>query len=301
MGIKDIPLSKNSQQTTPIPKPPVFGELLQTNKGSITNDPQSGSILKVLADNGFKEKIEEGAKKGHIYTIIHSAPSPDFTLIDTWTEGTTPRKTYQFFKITMTSSVPSETQAVILQPQELEPPKIPQPLAPAHHESKSWLMEKLGVNKTQDAATPVTKIEEPLGIKPTSYDLLKQRFAVRVGTHPTNAEVVTPTTPVTPEASETPEEKKKVFLNSIFSESPIEWDRAKTIPARAFIYPTEYAWGTDASGNQIQRSLEDYPPHARKLREKIAGAIEDVAKKGVTIETATVDQALTAIFEQGIL
>ena len=369
MGIKDIPLSTKPSSSTAVPLPPTLETILQTSKGPVTVDPQSGSILKILSENGFQQKIQDGYKSGRTYTILHAAPSPDFTLVETWDENGTPRKNYQFFKIV--SDVPSpkipvpapikaeEAGEVILQPKEIQAPvaapkpsseipatkgdpsraeevawKIkrggagmtpddwdyrnknwaeiekflmekpaekgaevpvetekPKPAAPTtqHYESKSWLMDKLGVSK---AAAPVieTKPAEPASTA-SSYDLLKARFAQGAPSAQKAPEV--------PAAN--PAERKNAFLDSVFDGAKNEWGLAKTIPARAFVYPTEYAWGTDATGAPVNRSLEDYPPHARTLRAKISQSIEDVAMKGVNIETATVDQALTAIFEKGLM
>lgn len=404
MGIKDIPLS-----TTPapqgIPVPPSLESIIQTTKGSITADPQSGSILKLLGENGFKEKIQEGYKNGKTYTILHAAPSPDFTLIESWTETTkdengtpvsNPRKTYQFFKIIVDTppveapqteippvepalelapaSVEKEPEPIAVQktiaeiptmiPTEIpvvdralevaqkikrggagmtpedwqyrnenwpaiekylmpaqpitkpvqapvapEPAPVParekevtatpspEPVQPAsppvqqHYDSKAWLMQKLGSPKTTTSVQTTTPTPTTAS---SSYDMLKARFAKTTTTAQAQEGAPKPN-------QENPDQHRTAFIQSIFADAPQEWELAKTIPARAFIYPTEYAWGTDEQGNQISRSLEDFPPHAKKLREKIAQPVEDLATQGVAIETISVEQALIELFTKEIL
>ncbi len=73
--------------------------VIKAGHGSLNDDPQSGSILKLLGENGFKAKIEAGAANGHTYTLIHSSPSTEFLLVDMWNEGDHPRKTYHAFSI----------------------------------------------------------------------------------------------------------------------------------------------------------------------------------------------------------
>ncbi len=368
MGIKDIPLSTNTPSTISVPLPPTLENILQTRKGPVSVDPQSGSILKVLGENGFREKIQEGYKNGKTYTILHAAPSPDFTLVETWNEKGTPRKNYQFFKIISEIRTPEiltqapikndVTHEIIVQPKEIEAPpiienkpgraeeiarkikkggagmtpedwdyrnkhwpeiekflmgptseKIPvqeekkgavetpiqtenqKSVVPTtqHYESKNWLMGKLGVSKTTAPVTEIKTTEAPTST--SSYDLLKARFAQGTASAPKTPEVPTIT----------PVDRKNLFLDSIFKEAKNEWELAKNIPARAFIYPTEYAWGIDANGVIINHSLEDYPTHARILREKISQSVEDISMKGVNIATLTLDEVLTEIFEKGLM
>lgn len=99
MAIRDISVtsvqSSNTDWTT----------LLQVGKGGLGNDPQSGGILKVLVDNGFAEKIKNGAITGHTYMVWHTPPSVEFVLVDSWVdqEGAT-KKHYEFFKISEDTS-----------------------------------------------------------------------------------------------------------------------------------------------------------------------------------------------------
>ncbi len=76
-----------------------LASLIKIGHGSFRDDPQSGSILKLLGENGFKEKIISGATRGHTYTIIHNPPSTEFLLVDTWNDGAHPRKAYHAFTI----------------------------------------------------------------------------------------------------------------------------------------------------------------------------------------------------------
>lgn len=536
MSIKDITLSSNDSATN-IPTPPPMEEILQYGTQSpISQDLMSGSILKILSENGFKHKIEEGYTKGHKYTILHSAPSNDFTLVDTWNETTVdetgntvtvPRKKYQVFTIATPApapvvaptnsseiSIPKETvstveaftvppestvfptddalyQTVIesnvppvdptptiepvsttdtvmsthetltdiptvtpsmpevdalraksiaekikkggagmtpedwqfrnenwplieaqlapktvvspvvtpsvgVQPleitasepaieevtvteqtptepepapfptdmstvhttapesptvlespttstqtvdvttfntSEVSPPQTPSDqgnpkLIPQHYDSREWLIKKL--KRTPDQVTSVTATDQSgntpvTSAKISSYDLLKKRFAQNkptenrpVGTiHPSapTANDVTPinSTPTNPHESSpttrTPtiemvpdaQTRKKNLLDSLFGAELPVWEIVKTIPARAFIYPSEYAWGTDDQGRIIEKTLEDYPLSARKFREKIAQAIEEVATQGTPIETIPTGDVVDIIFNKGIL
>jgi hypothetical protein len=118
MAIRDIQIARTSsanavsaavpfpsvQNTAPIPVPPKPAEdwssLVQAGKGGLAADPQSGGILKILADNGFKEKIENGSASGHTYNVWHTPPSSEFVLVDTWTDRDgSMKKHYEFFKI----------------------------------------------------------------------------------------------------------------------------------------------------------------------------------------------------------
>ena len=108
MAIRDIPVttvqSENNDWTT----------FLQVGKGGLTADPQSGGILKVLADNGFAEKIKNGVVTGHTYNVWHTPPSIEFVLVDSWTdqEGAT-KKHYEFFKISSEAvTIPKITPAL---------------------------------------------------------------------------------------------------------------------------------------------------------------------------------------------
>jgi hypothetical protein len=66
--------------------------VIKTGNGNLADDPQSGSILKLLGENGFKQKIEAGTSSGHTYTIIHNPPSTEFLLVDTWNKGIIPER-----------------------------------------------------------------------------------------------------------------------------------------------------------------------------------------------------------------
>lgn len=72
---------------------------IHTGKGVLADDPQSGSIMKLLLENGFGQKITQGSKSGHTYSIIHNAPSTEFILIDSWQEGDQTRKAYHAFTV----------------------------------------------------------------------------------------------------------------------------------------------------------------------------------------------------------
>ena len=120
MAIRDIPIARagvvvgaaetsstasvardSAAPNLAIPTPPTtqdWTSLVQVGKVGLSADPQSGSILKLLADNGFKEKIENGSATGHIYSVWHTAPSAEFVLVDSWTDqyGAV-KKHYEFF------------------------------------------------------------------------------------------------------------------------------------------------------------------------------------------------------------
>lgn len=429
MSIKDVPLSNIISNPLPVPVPPGLEKRLTSGNIPLSEDPQSGSILRVLMENGFKDKIESGLTKGHTYNILHAAPSTDFTLVESWTETimgddgipvTNPKKSYQFFKITddtriapspekKPESIPdapkkpaqpdteiiptpapepspkpehvnvitdtavsqeSSVSNISLTTETVTPPDIkneelvtkkaeeivkkiknggagmtpddwqfrnenwpvlekllmsntqkasnptepitqekfirpiepvvattPKPITSIsqepvvettqHHEAKSWLMERLGQGRVPASviAEPAKINTEPVAV--SSYDLLKARFAKGVAT--TNASIES--------VPEKPLDKKQLLLESAFDgpligEALKTWDLAKTIPARPFIYPTEYSWGIEPNGEPVERSLENYPPSARKLREKVAGIIEELKTSGVDIETITLGDAL---------
>lgn len=88
--------------------PSDFSTLVQVAHGNLHDDPQSGSLLKLLGENGFKEKIESGYLKGHTYTIIHKPPSTEFLLVDRWHDGASEHKKYHAFTIK-----PSSTPAAV--------------------------------------------------------------------------------------------------------------------------------------------------------------------------------------------
>ena len=463
MAITDIPLSKKTSDG-PVPEPVTSGtpatttppsvsepkdlaEVIQTGKGFLRDDPQSGSILKILMENGFREKMEEGITKGHTYAILHAAPSPDFTLVDTWNETVTdesgqrtqPKKSYQFFRIQdapSTATIPviptTATPAIAADviPASIKPAdpvvvateaSVPEqvtfrdtllasekvlanqpPATAASDETategsakKSWLFEKLGMKFTQEVAprpaelvsqndpaeapqnlpvetdkdasepiaapTPATPKAAPRVPNPAlstfssqppakpvaSLDLLKKKFQTPGGLPDASKKATTvsalktfdaqafkPSTPEpvlhvpkppyasvssseaplpqttleipVPPQQELPLTKKRLFLESVFGEKlegivEQEWEKMKKIPARPFVHPTEYAWGTDASGNDINRSLENYPPLARSLQSRLPFAIEQLREKGFNTDTMTLDQALDQIMEQNIL
>ncbi len=461
MAITDIPLSKKasdepaSEAVTPgvptattLPSastPKDLAEVIQTGKGFLRDDPQSGSILKILMENGFREKIEEGITKGHTYAILHAAPSPDFTLVDTWNETVTdesgqrtqPKKSYQFFRIqdapsaatipviptTAIPAIAADATPVPIKPADpvvvaTEAP-VPeqvtfrdtllaseealanQPAAIADPDEtptegsakKSWLFEKLGMKFTQEVAPRPAELVSPNeptqpetleigkgGSEPTveqpiptipqavppmpnpalstfssqppakpaaSLDLLKKKFQTPGGLPDASKKATTvsalktfdaqafkPSTPepilhvpkppyasvessgtpppqVTaeiplPPQQELPLTKKRLFLESVFGKKfegivEQEWEKMKMVPARPFVHPTEYSWGTDTNGNGIDRSLDNYPPLARSLQSRLPFAIEQLREKGFATDTMTLDQALDQIMEQNIL
>jgi hypothetical protein len=85
-------------------------------KGTLNDDPMSGSIMKLLDENGFRQKIESSIKNGHTFQIIHNAPSTEFLMIEQWNENGETRKNYQAFTIKKSEPVASMT------PQENLPP-----------------------------------------------------------------------------------------------------------------------------------------------------------------------------------
>ena len=98
--------------------------VIQTGHGFFKDDPQSGSILKLLGENGFKEKMESGTESGHTYTIIHNPPSTEFLLVDMWSEAGNHRKAYHAFSIKQaptqpaTQQTPTPVTVAVAQPQE---------------------------------------------------------------------------------------------------------------------------------------------------------------------------------------
>lgn len=84
-----------------------LSQVITTGSGILSNDPQSGSILKLLGENGFKEKIESGIRQGHQYTIIHNPPSSEFLLVDMWNDGGHQKKMYHAFSVRNQSKPPS--------------------------------------------------------------------------------------------------------------------------------------------------------------------------------------------------
>lgn len=433
MGIQNVPTSSTPSSMT-VPTPPPLQEILKSpTTAPLSQNPLSGSILKLLADNGFKQKIEAGYAQGHTYTILHSAPSTDFTLIDAWTEtrvdesGNTisvPRKKYHIFTITepviapepavalesatdprpivtsesmqpiiidtppvqaptpaeidalraqtiaekikhggagmtaedwqfrnenwplieallmpkseTTPNAVSDSQAIsqttppteaapslAMNTQNPEAPLVETPLAetttsespaanlegnqksnntsnltPQHYDARAWLMQKLKQGNRssipeQHSTSPVTTIRTQ-STPENSYNLLKKRFSG-------GSETEKPPVPVENEAHQNPMERRDAFLKTIFGTNLYIWERAQSIPARAFIYPSEYTWGTNEQGKTIERSLEDYPVEARRLRQKIAQSVEDIATQGTIIETTPIGTVLDIIFNKGIL
>lgn len=334
MSITDITIDRNSIPSSgsiPVPNNEQGIEsIITTSKGALAQDPQSGSIIKVLLDNGFKEKIEQGYQKGHAFTVLHIPPNPDFTLIESWNETTIndqgvsvsqPRKTYQFFRIIQEETprvVESDLhQELVERPEELssgeklsggivensqqEIPATPlitvtpptQPITPILSQNLETKEDVLVIPPVQPK---MDSFPEKIPQKSlSSYDLLKQKFQSGATT-PLVSAVQEPA--VAPSPSQTPKED---FLREIFGTSLNEWEQAKNIPARAFIYPTEYTWGHDALGTPRFHSLEEYPTHARYLRQKIASSLEELKIRGVDIETITLDRALDALVTYQLL
>lgn len=76
---------------------------------NLFSDPQSGSIMKILAaDKGFHARIKEGAKSGHVYSVMHVPGSTGFTFVDRFvgTDGQSHAR-FQHFVI-----VPEKTEPV---------------------------------------------------------------------------------------------------------------------------------------------------------------------------------------------
>lgn len=337
MSITDIIIDRNSTPssgTLPVPlSEKGIESIITTSKGALYDDPQSGSIIKVLLDNGFQEKIETGYQKGHTFTVLHIPPNPDFTLIESWNEMTIndqgvsvsqPRKTYQFFRI-IQETVPvmkkeESHQEVIERPFEIlpkqEPVKTPEITLPQETTvevptTSPQEIQPISPDQKEEKNIPPLTKEEPITISPkqqatpsndatpqkplSSYELLKQKFQAGASTVAT-----TPTIPAN-EITLSPSTPKEDFLHGVFGTSLDEWEQAKNIPARAFIYPTEYTWGYDASGNPRFHHLEEYPTHARYLRQKIATSLEELKVRGVDIETITLDRALDALVTYQLL
>lgn len=75
--------------------------LIKTAKGPLSNDPQSGGILKVLAAAGFSEKIMNGSDAGRTYQVLHAPGERNFVVMEKWVEKDgTNRTMYYPFVIT---------------------------------------------------------------------------------------------------------------------------------------------------------------------------------------------------------
>lgn len=124
-SLKTAPLIPSSS----IPKPPSpeIQSIVRIAGKNLSTDSQSGGILKALLDAGFKEKIQNGSQKGHIYNIIHNAPSPEFILIESWVEGDGSTRTVptHFKIIDDSSSTPGAAPAPTQAPTTIEPKPIP--------------------------------------------------------------------------------------------------------------------------------------------------------------------------------
>lgn len=298
--------------------------MVHVSKGNLSDDIQSGSIIKILMENGFQEKMSAGYAQGHRYTILHAAPSSDFTLVDSWSESsvddkgvpiTIPRKAYQFFKIQEATSMlpiirpeeigsPTESIQVTAEPVVL--PIIEQVVAP--EESVSVPVVEQVIIPTQEEV-PVEEIvpkeEEVMGVEEvpvspvpplSSYDLLKQRFA----------QANTSSNEQIPIVSKKITTGKDAFIEMAFG-SPLEgltldtWNHMKNIPARSFVYPAQYGWGTDSEGKQINRTTDDYPPLAQKFRERFVSIVDSLKRKDVSVETITVEEALAQAEKFGLV
>ncbi|MDB4984122.1 MAG: hypothetical protein JWM20_301 [Patescibacteria group bacterium] len=115
---------------SPVPQPPsaqvsksdsntstsTWASSITVGKGTLADDPMSGSIMKLLDGNGFRQKIESGMATGHTFTIIHNAPSTEFLMIEQWMENGEPRKNYQAFTIKSHESKPSVSAQEVLPP-----------------------------------------------------------------------------------------------------------------------------------------------------------------------------------------
>ena len=98
--------------------------VIKTGNGAFRDDPQSGSILKLLAENGFQEKMDSGIAKGHTYTIIHNPPSTEFVLVDMWNEGEHQRKAYHAFSVLTRPASQSTLSTIVERVPEEEHPLI---------------------------------------------------------------------------------------------------------------------------------------------------------------------------------
>jgi hypothetical protein len=98
--------------------------LIKAGHGDFHDDPQSGSILKLLGENGFASKITAGATTGHTYTIIHKPPSPEFLLVDVWHDGQSERKAYHAFSVLTRPAAPSTLSTSVERAPEQEHPLI---------------------------------------------------------------------------------------------------------------------------------------------------------------------------------
>jgi len=433
---------------------PDLTSLVQAGKGFLKDDPQSGSIIKILSENGFKEKIEQGTQKGHTYNILHAAPSLDFTLVDSWTEEgvdeeglpkTQTKKTYQFFQIKDESKAAAATEItspatkgiapVTSNDQKPNTPTVdlkkemtsaaPAPeVTPATTEPKapvenSWLRSRLGIRIIDDNATnkdtaapqkvatpvdsapettkvepvmsqpvtekveplqpqplpakpetqetPVVKVEEPVAVAPveklaepvapivtkkteeaiaptqpkevapaektafavkeaavqkkelSTLDLLKKRFGGESKNIPIQAVPLQgkseSSIPLAMMSSETSspilagrelEDRKLKFLETLFGakmEGTLlqEWSKAKNIPARPFLYPTEYYWGSDSSGKPVERSLENYPEASKKLRNTLINVASKMTSPNINSETMKVGDMVDEALKNNIV
>ena len=98
--------------------------LIKAGHGDFHDDPQSGSILKLLGENGFASKITAGATTGHTYTIIHKPPSPEFLLVDVWHDGQSERKAYHAFSVLTRPAAPSTLSTSMERVPEQEHPMV---------------------------------------------------------------------------------------------------------------------------------------------------------------------------------
>jgi hypothetical protein len=110
--------------------------VIKSAKGTLSNDPQSGGILKVLsAAPGFAEKIQNGAANGHTYQILHAPGEPNFVLLDKWTdkEGSARTMYYPFVIGSKNQDASIQIQAEQTHPRPLReaPPLIEGVTAPS--------------------------------------------------------------------------------------------------------------------------------------------------------------------------
>ncbi len=110
------PAPEPTKPNSPEPQNSDLATSITVGKGTLNDDPMSGSIMKLLDENGFRQKIESGIQNGHTFQIIHNAPSTEFLMIEQWNENGEPRKNYQAFTIKKSEPVLSIT------PQETLPP-----------------------------------------------------------------------------------------------------------------------------------------------------------------------------------
>ena len=93
----DIPTPPSSAGEDSAPTD--WSKNVTVGKGTLADDSMSGSIMMLLDREGFRQKIEAGAQTGHVFSIIHNAPSTEFLMIESWQDNGETRKSYHAFSI----------------------------------------------------------------------------------------------------------------------------------------------------------------------------------------------------------